>query len=1332
MSGQSAQLAAYLPRYHLERLTLRAALPRTFSCDVGSAAALFVDISGFTQVTDRISSQGPAGVEALSHALNEYFGRLTDIIADAGGDVVFFAGDAALAVWPVATEQLADATAAACSAALRICHDLFDFTPSEGISLQQRASVGAGAIRFAEVGGVNDRWLAVVSGDAIEQAVTGCAGIEPRMTALSEPGAALCRDSVEVEPLAQGFVRVRRVYDAQRFTGRRAAQPDVTQIDHLVRAYVPEAVLSRVAAGHTEWLADFRQVTIAFIGLGIADGADSTESLDAAVESIQTTLSQFDGSVYQLVVDDKGTTLIAAFGLPPFSQEQAAGRAIEAVRLIAEHMQNKGVGTSIGVATGRSFCGPYGPYYRRQYTVVGPVINLAARLMQAADGAVLCDVVTRQRAGPSFRFGASRALQVKGRPEPVMVAAPLGRLSADTRPGMDSSRERALTELVGRDEVRNDMSRALAAISKTARSTIVITGEAGIGKSMLLADTAERAATIGVRVMRGAGDAIERSTAYYAFQPVLRELLRDQGARPGAGSTPAESLVALLHDEPRLALWAPLMSAIIPLDLPHNATTRAMPGEARAEAVKTIALHLLDRAAQASPMVLMIDDLQWLDSNSLELLSEASHQLNNVLLVLGTRPPDDGSPVRLKRMVDSVATQRIDLQLLPAAAVASIAARKLGATSLPDAVSRLIVERSEGHPFYAEELALTLRESGVLETEGGEVRMTCTEAELSEIELPSSIQGVITSRIDRLDPTGQLAVKTASVVGRVFGFDLLSAVYPLPADRPLLRHGMDLLQKADLTVIERPDPDLAWLFKHIITQEVAYEGLPFAQRRELHRSIGTWYESKDAVSPTQSALLAHHWDRAGDAAKALHYCELAGEAAVTAFANREAILFLNRAREIADANPDLADSARRARWERLLGDANIKLSDYSAARTHMAAALTLLGDPMPRTSSALTIDLLRQIMRQMKHRRADVAYRRDVRQSGVDAAQYDDARGREIAAAYKRLGEVAWFNDEKLPLLHATFKALNHAEVSGADAEVVNGYGSVAVVASFANLKGIAENYVKRCIALGEATDNPSHRGRSDLLVGLYAVQMGDWTRAEKHADRGTALFASLGDRFRWESMRSMRGYVHLCRGEMEQANQCWSDVLQSAQNGALQSRVFAACGALATALQSNDESIASRIPAVETLIAQKPQAGDLVYCHGVAAAAHSRAGNADAAMRHADAALELIGGTPPSTYYTLWGIAGVAEACITLASQDRGTAARKRAGRAANALTKFSRMIPIGRPLSAYWNGVRAHAEGRNAASSKYWKAGLADAETMRMPVERDILKHRLSHTLQ
>ncbi len=907
------------------------------------AVAFFADISGFTALTERLAQRGPAGTEELTRIINNYFGQLIEIISAHEGqvEVVKFAGDALLAVWPVFDGDAAAAVRRAAQCGLAVQSRLRDYS-AEGVRLSLRVGIGVGEIVTMYVGGVFKRWELLVAGAPLVQMASAEHEAQPGDVVLSAEAWNEVKGVCIGQPRANGNVRLEALRSSSALSGLSTRMHPVIEdfefggdadktkaLEKSLLSFIPGAISARITAGQTDWLAELRRITVLFVNLpGLDyDSPGALERTQVAMRALQETLYRFEGSINKLSVDDKGITLIAALGLPPLAHEDDAVRGVEAALAMQAKLKELGWRNSIGIATGRVFCGAVGSELRREYTMIGDVVNLAARLMQAAPDDLLCDATTFQVAQSQLLFESLPPITVKGKAEPVALYRPRGRIKKAVRPP---------NALVGRTAELDILLQELNTLHQTKQGgVVVIEGEAGIGKSRLLEELRKQANNRRIGVFSGSGDAVEKFTPYYAWRSVFSQLF-DLEVLVNPESR-RQHILDLLEIEPELLELAPLLNSILLLELPDNETTAPMVGQVRADKTRDMLLDSIRASAARSPKLLIIENAHWLDSASWALLWLIRQHVKPLLVVLAHRPMPETS-LEYRQLLDLPGTKQIRLDNLASGESLALAAQRLGVVSLPRKVANLILEKAQGNPFFTEELAYALRDSGMLVIKDGECRMAPGTNDLQALNFPDTVQAVTTSRIDRLTPSQQLTLKTASVIGRVFPLRLLREIYPVKNDKEQLTSYLESMQKLELTSQMSPEPELAYLFKQAITQEVAYNLMLFAQRRQLHRSVADWYEHTyaDDLSPYYP-LLAHHWGKAEENLRALEYLEKAGEEAMRGASYREGLRFYREALTLGLRLPSgtgpLNEPERRKYWQARVREAQQNLEQQGRLGT---------------------------------------------------------------------------------------------------------------------------------------------------------------------------------------------------------------------------------------------------------------------------------------------------------------------------------------------------------------------------------------------------------------
>lgn len=931
MTGLIETLSTYVPALIAHRLAENPAPLSGPTTERFPAAVLFADISGFTPLAERLAKRGPAGAEELSGLLTAYFGKLIDVVNAHGGDIVKFAGDALVAVWHAplrassSERALRESVFLAAQCGLAVQTTLVEYQMRDESPLALRVGVGVGELATAHVGGMYKRWEFMIFGEPMLQASLAEHHAQPGQIVLSPESAAMLRDECVGETLPDGglWLRSLRVpLDTSKLAPLKipSLPPDS---ETALRSYIPGAILSRIAAGQTAWLAELRRVTVLFINLPDLNHRTPADQAQTIMRTLQTALYRYEGSINKLNVDDKGVMLVAALGLPPLSHGDDAARGVRAALDMQVMLDEIGVRSSIGIASGLTFCGSVGSERRREYTMIGDVVNLSARLMQAADGGVLCDAITYQSSENEINYETLEPITVKGKTEPVSVYRPRG---------VKMMIVRSQSEMVGRAAERKLLADELDMLHRGGDGgVIIIEGEAGIGKTRLLEDMMSHAQEIGLTWLLGTADAIESSTLYFTWRRVFTRLL-DLDLFEDPAARRRHVLLTLGVERLRLA---PLLKDVLQLDIAPTTLTNQMSPQARSEKTRELLQQLLQLSASRSPKLLILDDAQFMDSASVALALAVSQHVRPLLLVIATRPVTNPSP-EYAQLLKSPQAKHIRLGALPLEDILTLVCRLLSVKSLPEPVSALINERAEGQPFFSQELVYALRDSGFIKIENGECVIAPDAGDLRGVDLPNTVQGAVTSRIDRLAPSQQLTLKVASVIGRVFPFRVLRDIHPIESNKSGLVDDLNTLETLDLTPLESTEPELAYLFKHIITQEVAYNLMLFSQRRELHRAAAEWYERAQANNLIPFyPILAHHWGKAEIVEKSLHYLSEAGQHALRLGASREAQTFLDQALSLT-AHEGTTMSLEVRRYKAILNiqmaEVHRRLGEYSLAR----------------------------------------------------------------------------------------------------------------------------------------------------------------------------------------------------------------------------------------------------------------------------------------------------------------------------------------------------------------------------------------------------------------
>jgi tetratricopeptide (TPR) repeat protein len=593
------------------------------------------------------------------------------------------------------------------------------------------------------------------------------------------------------------------------------------------------------------------------------------------------------------------------------------------------------------------------------------------------------------------------------------------------------------------------------------------------------------------------------------------------------------------------------------------------------------------------------------------------------------------------------------------------------------------------------------------------------------MSFPETMQGVVAARIDRLPPGQELALKVASVIGRLFAFRILRDVHPIEADRSVLRSYLDDLQHQNFTVLDTPEPDLAYLFKHVVTQEVAYGLLLSAQRRRLHRAVAEWYEQTQADDlPVLYPLLAYHWGRAEEPSKTLTFLELAGEQALQAGAYREAVDFLTQALSLAGTIQPAPDVLRQARWHRQLGDTYMGLGRLPESRQHADHAVILLGHRVPATALRLLGDVTGQALAQGFHR---VWRARLVR--GVPAAR---TAVLEATRAYERLAFLNYYANARGPGMSTVLHQVNLAERAGPSPELARAYGTTSVAAGLVQLHSLARRYARWGREIAREADDLPALAFILATTGAYDISVGNWTAAQEALLEGLGVAQRLGDQRRWGELATLRAQVLYHQGRFDRLA-AWEAEMRARISHAddPQQKAHVLLGEVWLLMpQGQLDSVVTRLQEVLRLLAGRGSRADEILAHGQLAVAYQRRGEEELARMAARQAAGLIAQSLPVAVHILEGYAGVAEVYMDLwVAGDHAAARPARQARAA--LGRFARAFPMARPRAWLYEGRAAHHLGRQRHALAVWHKSLRTAERLVMPYEQGRAHYELGRHL-
>jgi class 3 adenylate cyclase/tetratricopeptide (TPR) repeat protein len=841
------------------------------------------------------------------------------------------------------------------------------------------------------------------------------------------------------------------------------------------------------------------------------------------------------------VVDSSaGKEVVAVFGAPR-AHENDPERALRAALEMREALAsfNKGrpdpVTAQLGVNTGLVLIEGPRDGVPQGSSVIGEVVGVAASLRNLAKpGEILVGPDAYRQTEHLFSWQAEGQVQAKGKSRRMSAYRLLEARSGG--PGGSGRQTRGLVApLVGRERELRSLTGCLARLREGKGGIVLLTGEAGLGKSRLVAETRARAEREGISWLEGHSLSFGRTISYW---PLLEIIQQDTGIESDDPESERWAKLAArvgsLFGEERNEIL-PYLGTLLSISLPESLAQRVryLDGEAMGRQVYRATRLYFARMASRRPTVVVFEDVHWLDGSTASLLEHLLPLTIDapILYCLVARPETETALAGLRELSHSEHAERLtEIALAPLSAEESavLICSLVHLEELPPRLRDNITDKAEGNPFYVEEVVRSLIDLGGLVRDEATGRCQVTD-KAAHIPIPDTLQGVIVARIDRLDEDLKHVLRLASVVGRTFFYRVLAAIGE--AEREL-DQCLATLEARELIQEKAREPELEYLFKHALVQEATYQSILLARRKELHRQVALAIETLFPARLEEFyPLLAYHYSEAQNWEKAQDYLFKAGDQAGKIAADAEALAHYEEAVDAySRAFGDKWDPLDRSALERKMGDALYRRGEHGRALEYLYRALKTLERPMPESPGAVRRRIGSEICVQAWHRLWPW-----FKPSPLPPVL--QRRVEECLRVYQSLGWVENFADQERGML-ICLTALNTAEKHGCGQEASSGYAYMGMMLTIVPIRRLARWYLARARASAEREGWPANVAFADLVCCMYELWLvGDLATAWDYAQRSWGRSRELGD-IRTSAGIAMGVGVHIPaeRGEFDRA----------------------------------------------------------------------------------------------------------------------------------------------------------------------------------------------------
>ncbi len=886
-----------------------------------------------------------------------------------------------------------------------------------------------------------------------------------------------------------------------------------------------------------------KQVTILFcdiVGstpLAAKLGADRMHRvLNEFMPVAEAFVRQYDGNVNQFL----GDGFMALFGAPIMHEDHARRAALAAmairdavaVRVWSTMPADEQLRIRIGLNSGPVVFGRVGDKEGASATAIGDTANVAARLQtEAQPGQVVCSASLAKATSAFVESRSLGARKVKGKFEPIGVfelvaSRPTQALQAPA--GLD-----ARAKMVGRGSEWAALKVAVERLCSGPGGIVTIVGEAGLGKSRLLAETHLLALTNGTRWVQGTCVSYGKSNSYLPFRALMSGALgiADDEVEASALQKVASAIGDLFGAA--AADITPFVSLLLGLH-PQGAGAQrlqALEGQATGHQIFFTSLRVVERLAQARPLAFVLDDWQWADSSSAALLQHLLPLALKlpILFVVAYRPDgDSGSGAGLAdalRADQGLAGLHGAITLVPLdqAAARQHLIQLLPPGPVPAPLEAYLLRRAGGNPFYLEELVRTLVATEVIERDHSS-GVWRASGHLDANLLPDRIEGVILARVDRLDSRAKQLLKLAAVIGRSFSLRVLVAVTQAHPD---LAGDLATLKTAELLVGAPNAREPGFVFCHPLIQQAVYDSLLEEQRRKLHGEVGAAFlqlfaDRSQEIYP----VLAHHFACAQDWERAQEYLFLAGSEAGRIAADTEALELYNSALRAATASARSVDRVRRAQLATRMAEALYRLGRNEAALKHALEALAGLGFAYPVTPQATYLAIVRTLLGRSVRR-----VLRPFHPAGLGGARPADPAYLTASQLFEVIGSIDYFlHPARFALDILTM--LDEAERRPLSRGLAISTASLGLITDTLGLYRIGAMLHRRALRAARQLDDRLALGYSLHMHGLHQYSSGDWAGALETLDAGSRQLDAAGHLRWWASCTGATYFVLRSMGD--------------------------------------------------------------------------------------------------------------------------------------------------------------------------------------------------------
>lgn len=1125
-------------------------------------AVIFFDIAGFTRLTMSLTSRGTAGTEILQELLEQYYTGLINELRKKGGIEYQFAGDSILA-GIASSEEKSDeqgAWEAACCA-LEILENIETSYEIQNETFTIQTKIGLAYGNFFEI-------LLGTEESFIVPAIVGRASREATSAERYAKGGEVIVSSRLWDLLPEEKSGEKRgAFYHLKEVKRTVVDSDYDYTlssknlnrDLLLRCakFVAPSLYAKVTTGKAEFFGEFREVTSLFIRINGIDYLSDVNKGVANINSFFTFTQQLclslRGHLSQVDFSDKGDVIIAFFGAPIAQEGKEIMACQMALQLIEALPKFPFIDSlQVGISTGKNYCGNLGSKLRKGYSVIGESMNFAARLMTfREDNVIFMDEKTAEKTKELVDLLPVKDVLFKGIEKPASFFQVKGK-----KENKENKKQTYSNRLIGRKYELEELNSCMNSAMSGNGNIVLLLGEAGLGKTRIIYEFMNRLE--GCQKLVGRSYMYEQSTSFHPWKEILSASFNIEKSQPDVVNV-NKIRAALSSQEDLNPAWAVLLGTYLGLAIEEDQFTKELEPKQKHERLFQILLSFLEKSSYETPLVLVFEDVHWIDDISLDLVRYISQRLDKtkIMLLLSSRPSES-----IEAAMSEIKKSYILISELEENEAEELLKDQLALKKESAALTDMILHRARGNPFYIESIVFNLKEQGIIVKEDdNNYRLTVDNVD--NLTIPHSLYDVVLSRIDKLSEVEQTILKTAAVVGRLFLWETIHYVLKNDFSTDVIRQSLDSLESLEFTPVESLNPK-SYIFKHAVIREVAYETLLVKTRIRLHNGVASIMENKFKDNLNESAdILAYHFLQGENYEKGFEYTLVAARRAANQFANKHAIHHYNKAIELLktklsssddfllyQVNRELArvhlqagnyDDSIQLLMEALkfythaedlseihsfIGRAYQEKGDMAQAIEELETSLRLLKGRVPKHSVTVILSLLSQILKR--------GVPGGPRKSAKLPTEKEERYKKQIDTLHT-LGKIYYFGDVE-KLAWAGFFIANIADKFKDPYFKSLSYGMYTSILVGMGLRKKAHKFGELAVAEGKRSDNPLAKPIAFVRMGIYHLFVNDTKEVPVIIHQAATEFRNVGEMWELQTCLMLEATSYFLSGRLQEA----------------------------------------------------------------------------------------------------------------------------------------------------------------------------------------------------